>query len=115
MIKIESDYGKKITNYLLKCLNEHKNSLGYAIIEESCLFESTKAAKFEDLTKGQNFESILESMGEFKKKEEDKKLLLQRYVYYTQIYDKLLKEYQTSSDADSTTTNIINLTIKMGE
>jgi hypothetical protein len=67
------------------------------------------------LTKGQNFESILESMGEFKNKEEDKKLLLQRYVYYTQIYDKLLKEYQTSSDGDSTKTNIINLTIKMGE
>jgi|LakMenEpi03Aug12_release.lakeMendotaPanAssembly.Ray.scaffolds.fasta_scaffold4086639_1 hypothetical protein len=54
-------------------------------------------------------------MGEFKNKEEDKKLLLQRFVYYTQIYDKLLKDYQTSSDAGSTKTNIINLTIKMGE
>ena len=54
-------------------------------------------------------------MDEFKNIPEEKKLLLQRYAYYTQIYDKLLKEYQTSSDENSTKTNIIDKTIKMGQ
>lgn len=59
MIKIESNYGKKITNYMLKCLTEHQNPVSEKIIDDSCLFESKKALDFKELTKGQTFESIL--------------------------------------------------------